>query len=277
MARSLEGSSAAAAALLLLCAAFVERGAALHLCVDRLSNTMYSRHDDGLPHLTPTEEATWMTLLPRKHRGGGARAEFDWMTLYRSMTRNGPDSARRPGLGELLSPVPLHDVRLDDQENSMYWQAQQTNLEYLLSLDPDRLTWSFRKQAGLPPVGEPYGGWEAPDGQLRGHFVGESVCFSNILSSARLAVTVPISVRHRLIASLICVRAGHYLSASAHATASTGNDTLRERMTRVVDILYLCQKKMGTGYLSAYPETEFDAYDQLNEAWSPYYTIHKVR
>jgi uncharacterized protein len=34
---------------------------------------------------------------------------------------------------------------------------------------------------------------------------------------------------------------------------------------------------MGTGYLSAYPETEFDAYDQLNEAWSPYYTIHKVR
>jgi uncharacterized protein len=73
------------------------------------------------------------------------------------------------------------------------------------------------------------------------------------------------------------LRAGHYLSASASTTASTGNVTLRERMTKVVDILYLCQKKMGTGYLSAYPETEFDSYDQLNEAWSPYYTIHKVR
>lgn len=47
-------------------------------------------------------------------------------------------------------------------------------------------------------------------------------------------------------------------------------------MTKVVDILYSCQKKMNTGYLSAYPESMFDAYDELAEAWSPYYTIHKV-
>jgi hypothetical protein len=59
--------------------------------------------------------------------------------------------------------------------------------------------------------------------------------------------------------------------------AATHNSTLRERMTRVVDILYDCQKKMGTGYLSAYPENMFDLYEQLDEAWSPYYTIHKVR
>jgi len=59
--------------------------------------------------------------------------------------------------------------------------------------------------------------------------------------------------------------------------AATHNSTLRERMTRVVDILYDCQKKMGTGYLAAYPETMFDLYEQLDEAWSPYYTIHKVR
>lgn len=58
--------------------------------------------------------------------------------------------------------------------------------------------------------------------------------------------------------------------------ASTHNSTLKERMAKVVDILYHCQKKMGTGYLSAYPETEFDAYEQLVEAWSPYYTVHKV-
>ncbi|KAG8094802.1 hypothetical protein GUJ93_ZPchr0012g21787 [Zizania palustris] len=47
-------------------------------------------------------------------------------------------------------------------------------------------------------------------------------------------------------------------------------------MTKVVDILYSCQKKMGTGYLSAYSETMFDSYEQLDEAWSPYYTIHKI-
>uniref|UniRef100_A0ACD5UHS1 Uncharacterized protein n=1 Tax=Avena sativa TaxID=4498 RepID=A0ACD5UHS1_AVESA len=217
--------------LLLLCMAFFEGATALHLCVDRLFNDTQGRHTDGLPHLNPTEEATWMTLLPRKL---SAKAEFDWLALYRSLTRGGDDHAPE----EFLSQASLHDVRLDP--GSMYWQGQQTNLEYLLYLDADRLTWSFRQQAGLPTIGEHYGGWEAPDGQLRGHFVG------------------------------------HYLSASAHMWASTHNDTLREKMTRVVDILHHCQRKMGTGYLSAYPETMFDMYEELSEAWSPYYTIHKI-
>uniref|UniRef100_K3XV58 Alpha-L-arabinofuranosidase B arabinose-binding domain-containing protein n=2 Tax=Setaria italica TaxID=4555 RepID=K3XV58_SETIT len=236
----------AAVLMLMLCTASVRRGAALHLCTDRLFNGTRGRHDDGLPHLTPTEEATWMALLPRRLRGGNARTEFDWLALYRSLTRGGGP----PGPpGELLSPAPPHDVRLDDGggggdaaslSTSMYWRAQQTNLEYLLYLDPDRLTWTFRRQAGLPTVGDPYGGWEAPGGQLRGHF------------------------------------AGHYLSASAHMWASTRNGTLRERMARVVDVLHTCQKKMGTGYLAAYPEAVFDAYEQLDEAWSPYYTTHKI-
>lgn len=217
--------------LLLLCmAAAMEGAAALHLCVDRLYDSTQGKHDDGLPHLNPTEEATWMALLPRKL---GAKAEFDWLALYRSLTRGAGGAP-----AEFLSQASLHDVRL--APGSMYWQGQQTNLEYLLYLDPDRLTWSFRQQAGLPTVGEPYGGWEAPDGHLRGHFVG------------------------------------HYLSASAHMWASTHNDTLREKMARVVDILDDCQRKMGTGYLSAYPDEVFDMYEELSEAWSPYYTIHKI-
>jgi hypothetical protein len=177
MARSLGVPAPAAVAAVVattvvLWAAFVQHGEALHLCVDRLFNDTKGRHEDGLPHLTPTEEATWMALLPRKLRGR-TRAEFDWLALYRSLTRGDPEGVGRPGPGELLSPASLHDVRLDDSEFSMYWQAQQTNLEYLLYLDPDRLTWTFRQQAGLPTVGDPYGGWEAPDGQLRGHFTGE--------------------------------------------------------------------------------------------------------
>jgi hypothetical protein len=61
-------------------------------------------------------------------------------------------------------------VRLEP--GSLYWRAQQTNLEYLLLLDVDRLVWSFRKQAGQTAPGTPYGGWESPDFELRGHFVG---------------------------------------------------------------------------------------------------------
>ncbi|KAF8687752.1 hypothetical protein HU200_042684 [Digitaria exilis] len=253
MAVSSAAAAMAAALLLLLCAAAsVRRGAALHLCTDRLFHNMQGRHDDGLPHLAPAEEATWMALLPRRLRGGAAAAEFDWLALYRGLTRGGGTgsaAARRPpGAGEMLSPAPLHDVRLDaggeSSSSSMYWQAQQTKLEYLLYLDPDRLTWTFRRQAGLPTVGDPYGGWEAPGGQLSGHFTG---CHCHVC---------------------VCL---HW-----HCT---GNETLRENMARVVDILHSCQKaqkKMGTGYLATYSDAVFDAYEQLDEAWSPYYTTHKI-
>jgi hypothetical protein len=249
--------------LLLMCMVFLEGAAALHLCVDRLFNDTQDRHNDGLPHLNPTEEATWMTLLPRKL---GSKAEFNWLALYRSLTRGGDDHAPK----EFLSQVSLHDVRLDP--GSMYWQGQQTNLEYLLYLDADRLTWSFRQQAGLPTIVEHYGGWEAPDGQLRGHFVGQLLRFCSYHFS------IPINSLH-LSKKDVCVCisiTGHYLSASAHMWASTHNDSLREKMTRVVDILDHCQRKMNTGYLSAYPEKMFDMYEELSEAWSPYYTIHKV-
>ena len=93
------------------------------------------------------------------------------MMLYRSLKGQlVGDAAAGAGPGPFLEEVSLHDVRLEP--GSLYWRAQQTNLEYLLLLDVDRLVWSFRKQAGLTAPGTPYGGWEGPDVQLRGHFVG---------------------------------------------------------------------------------------------------------
>ena len=43
---------------------------------------------------------------------------------------------------------------------------------YLLSLEPDRLLWAFRANAGLPTPGQPYGGWEDPGCEVRGQFLG---------------------------------------------------------------------------------------------------------
>lgn len=74
-----------------------------------------------------------------------------------------------------LSEVSLHDVQL--ATDSVYGRAQQTNLEYLLLLDVDRLVWNFRKQAGLASPGTPYGGWEGANVELRGHFVGTLYIF----------------------------------------------------------------------------------------------------
>ncbi|KAM0932353.1 hypothetical protein DsansV1_C46g0241901 [Dioscorea sansibarensis] len=190
-------------------------------------------------HVTPTDDSAWMGLLPRKLLPDEAvqREEFDWAMLYKKIKN--PDGVNVRLEGEnFLNEISLHDVRLDP--DSIHGHAQQTNLEYLLMLDPDNLVWSFRKQAGLPTPGKPYGGWEAPDVELRGHFVG------------------------------------HYLSASAMMWASTHNDTLYQRMTSVVDALNSCQKKIGTGYLSAFPTELFDRVEALVYAWAPYYTIHKI-
>ncbi|KAI5082381.1 hypothetical protein GOP47_0002124 [Adiantum capillus-veneris] len=137
-----------------------------------------------------------------------------------------------------LQEVSLHDVVLHD--DSTHGRAQQTNLEYLLMLDIDRLVWSFRSTSNLSTPGSPYGGWESPTSELRGHFVG------------------------------------HYLSAAAQIWASTHNETIYDKMTAVVDALFECQQEIGTGYLSAFPSELFDRFEQVRPVWAPYYTIHKI-
>uniref|UniRef100_A0ACD5UGU0 Uncharacterized protein n=1 Tax=Avena sativa TaxID=4498 RepID=A0ACD5UGU0_AVESA len=200
-------------------------------------------------HVNPTEESTWMDLLPLASTSAASAPtaeEFDWAMLYRSLKGGVGSSAaqqqqQRPPA--VLEEASLHDVRLDPGGDEVYGRAQQTNLEYLLLLDVDRLVWSFRTQAGLPAPGAPYGGWEGADVELRGHFVG------------------------------------HYMSAAAKMWASTHNDTLAGKMSAVVDALHACQQQAangGTGYLSAFPAEFFDRFEAIQPVWAPYYTIHKI-
>ncbi|CAN8236600.1 unnamed protein product [Cochlearia groenlandica] len=191
-----------------------------------LKKEMFSHY-----HLTPTDDSAWSSLLPRKMLRE-EEDEYEWTLLYRKFKNSNNAS------GNFLKDVSLHDVRLDP--TSFHWRAQQTNLEYLLMLDVDRLTWSFRKEAGLVSHGEPYGGWEAPGQDLRGHFIG------------------------------------HYLSATAYMWASTHNDTLKEKMSSLISALSECQQKVGTGYLSAFPSSFFDRFEAITPVWAPYYTIHKI-
>ncbi|XP_028800577.1 uncharacterized protein LOC114755858 [Neltuma alba] len=186
-------------------------------------------------HLTPTDDSVWETLLPRKLLKGG-KNEHDWAMMYKQIKNQGLLNSNSPQ--GILKEVSLHDVRLD--QNSIHYRAQLTNLEYLLLLDVDNLLWSFRNTAGLPTPGTPYGGWESPEMELRGHFVG------------------------------------HYLSASARMWASTHNDALKGKMSAIVGGLSACQQKIGTGYLSAFPSEFFDRFEAIQYVWAPYYTIHKI-
>jgi len=131
----------------------------------------------------------------------------------------------------------LRDVRLLD---GPFKHAQELDHRYLLSLDPDRLLHNFRINAGLPSSAQPLGGWEEPKCELRGHFVG------------------------------------HYLSACALMYASTDDSKLKERANQIVAELAKCQDKIGTGYLSAFPENFFDRVETGKQVWAPWYTLHKI-
>lgn len=140
----------------------------------------------------------------------------------------------------------LEAVRLLD---GPFKSATARDAEYLLRLEPDRLLAWFRKEAGLEPKGEVYGGWESRG--VAGHSLG------------------------------------HYLSACAMMYASTGDTRLRDRVTYVVDELAACQKANGNGYVAAIPngkeifkqvaagDIRSQGFD-LNGGWVPWYTMHKV-
>lgn len=137
-----------------------------------------------------------------------------------------------------LQPFELKDVRLLGGYSK---QQQDLNTKYLKSLDVDRLLYNFRINAGLTSSAKPYRGWEEPSCEVRGHFVG------------------------------------HYLSALALSYASTGDKELKKRADKIVQGFGECQKALGNGYLSAFPESFWDRLESLNQIpWAPYYTIHKL-
>jgi hypothetical protein len=137
-----------------------------------------------------------------------------------------------------LVPFPMTQVRLLD---GLFKQQSEINQTYLDSLATDRLLHSFRLTSGITSSATPYGGWEKPDCELRGHFNG-----------------------------------GHYLSAVALAYASSANDTLRTRGDTMVAELARCQKANGNGYLSAFPEAGFETLAAGGKYWAPFYTYHKI-
>jgi len=131
----------------------------------------------------------------------------------------------------------LEDVRLLEGPLA---RAMELDRDYLLSLDVDRLLHNFRVNAALPSSARPLGGWEEPNCELRGHFVG------------------------------------HYLTACAMMYASTGDERLKEKGNAIVSGLAECQAKIGSGYLSAYPEEFIDRVEARKRVWAPYYTLHKI-
>jgi uncharacterized protein len=132
-------------------------------------------------------------------------------------------------------PFSMTEVRLLP---SFWKDMMELDRSFLYSLPNDRLAHNFRVTAGIPSDADPLGGWEAPDCELRGHYVG------------------------------------HYLSSCALLHAGTGDEAILPKANDLVAILAQCQAK--DGYLGAYPATFYDRLKAHQKVWAPFYTYHKI-
>ena len=136
-----------------------------------------------------------------------------------------------------VKPFPLSSVRL---LSGTFLSETEINNRFMFAQSPDRLLHVFRVNAGLPSSAAPLGGWEKPDCELRGHFVG------------------------------------HYLSACAFSYASSSNHELKASGDYIVAELAKCQQQLKGGYLSAFPTEYFDRLAARKKVWAPFYTVHKI-
>ena len=150
-----------------------------------------------------------------------------------------------------ISDYSISDVSMTD---AYCTNAFKKEIEYLLSLDPDKLLSNFRKNRGLDTNGvEPYNGWE--NSLIGGHTMG------------------------------------HYLTALAQAAtndavSSSDRDKLYERLTLIIDGLVECQHSDGflwgsnvldlTNIDAQFDNVELGKADLFKESWVPWYTMHKI-
>ena len=141
---------------------------------------------------------------------------------------------------------PLQDVKLLE---SPFLQAQQTDLHYILAMEPDRLLAPFLREARLTPKAPSYTNWENTG--LDGHI------------------------------------GGHYISALSMMYAATGDTAVYNRLNYMLNELHRAQQAVGTGFIGGTPGSlqlwkeikegniRAGGFD-LNSKWVPLYNIHKT-
>ena len=166
--------------------------------------------------------------------------------------------------------APLNKTSL--LEGGRFFENRGRALKYLRELDPDRMLYNFRAAFGMDTLGAaPLGGWEAPDGLLRGHGTGH---FISALSLAYAATGEEIFgdklkyVVHEL-RKLQLLSGG---DPAAFETRCTPEDAGQDKWSRD-------PSRWGEGYISAYPPDQFallEKFTKYNTIWAPYYTLHKI-
>ncbi|NLL01186.1 MAG: hypothetical protein GX271_11080, partial [Clostridiales bacterium] len=132
-----------------------------------------------------------------------------------------------------INSAKISQVKVND---SYYVNAFEKEVEYLKSLEIDRLLAGFREVKGLKPKASVYSGWE--NTEIKGHTLG------------------------------------HYLAAISQAYANSKDEELGKDIGYIID--ELADAQLDSGYLFASGEYLFDNIENKKPAWVPWYTMHKI-
>lgn len=132
-----------------------------------------------------------------------------------------------------INSAKINQVKVKD---SYYINAFEKEVEYLKSLEIDRLLAGFREVKGLKPKASVYSGWE--NTEIKGHTLG------------------------------------HYLAAISQAYANSKDEELGKDIGYIID--ELADAQLDSGYLFASGEYLFDNIENKKPAWVPWYTMHKI-
>lgn len=173
-------------------------------------------------------------------------------------------------MNDAITRFPTSRVSIDDTE---YLAAQQAGAQYLLHLNPDRLLYPFRREAGIPQPtasnGETilsYPNWEATglDGHIAGHYLSACVAFAQALAG----------------------------SSTNNIAAAVNSTAFIQRAAHMVRDMCECQQAFSDdetmrGYIGGIPNSRSiftriargDVESQnfaLNGGWVPIYNLHKT-
>ena len=138
----------------------------------------------------------------------------------------------------LSSPLEEFSMKNVTLLDSYELNAFKKEVNYLKSLDANRLMRGFGDISGRKINAQKYGGWETS--AIQGHTLG------------------------------------HYLTAVSQAFVSSGDKELKKITDYMISVLGDCQLK--NGYLHAIPESHFDQIENGNTSgtWVPWYSMHKI-
>ncbi|WP_442788375.1 beta-L-arabinofuranosidase domain-containing protein [Dactylosporangium sp. NBC_01737] len=158
----------------------------------------------------------------------------------------GADAAVAPVRADIGVSAYAFDLGQVQLTASRWLDNQNRTLSYLRFVDVNRLLYNFRANHRLSTNGAASnGGWDAPNFPFRTHMQG------------------------------------HFLSAWAQAYAVLGDTTCRDKANAMVAGMAACQANNGaagfnTGYLSGFPESDFNGLEAGQAVSVSYYCIHKT-